>query len=178
MPSPWASGRPPNSIARRVMPECHMCQHKADIEAGKYACTPWRKTPCAGCHWTGDQANNHGRSHISIDSGADSSQTYGEVEASVSASEISKEMIGRSSQEVLDTAADRQRYRRAIGAGLLLLTEAERRVVRLLVKDPMPTQSQIAKTIGRTPQNVSALLRQVRRKWPAFARAFPGCGSC
>jgi len=29
--------------------ECHRCQHREAIEAGKYAKTPFRRTPCAKC---------------------------------------------------------------------------------------------------------------------------------
>ena len=29
--------------------ECHCCPHRADIDAGKYARTPFRRTPCAKC---------------------------------------------------------------------------------------------------------------------------------
>jgi hypothetical protein len=29
--------------------ECHRCKHREDLEAGKYAAVPFRKTPCAKC---------------------------------------------------------------------------------------------------------------------------------
>lgn len=29
--------------------QCHRCQHRRDVEAGRYRNVPYEKTPCAGC---------------------------------------------------------------------------------------------------------------------------------
>ena len=49
------------------MPTCHKCPHRAAVEAGKYADTPFERVPCFACRFTGDIPNHKGRSILSLD---------------------------------------------------------------------------------------------------------------
>lgn len=42
-------GRRTTPKGGRILKDCHSCEHAREIESGKYASTPWRKTPCAKC---------------------------------------------------------------------------------------------------------------------------------
>ena len=139
------------------MPECHKCPHADHLD--RFAHLPYEKTPCYRCHWTGDQINHHGRTHISIDAMDKSAeQSLGMVEAAM--------------QPVSDDTSDARRVAlpedltgRVIAAGLQRMTNGQRNIALLFLGNPGATGEAIARMIGKTPQLVSATWKVCRRVW-------------
>ncbi len=153
------------------MPECHKCPEAEKVQRGDYARRPWSKTPCAKCHWTGDQENHHGRSHISMQAGDESDQTLGSVAAAI----MTDANESNSPEETVRLSVMAAEVH--IGRGLLYLTDRQREIALLVfhatvegnvLSSPI-TQCQIAHRARCTPQNLSTVLREIVSRWPEFA---------
>lgn len=128
------------------MPECHKCPHNRA-----------RSEACLKCRGPSETANNHGRSHISIDAGSDD-QKMGEVEASRSRDHRST-IAGNIPGVHPDVLT--------IVSAFACLTDAEFALVRAYLN--RKSMADLGRSTGLTRAAISARVARLVEKHPVFS---------
>lgn len=136
------------------MPDCHKCKHRDAVEAGRYANTPYAKTPCGKCAGPAE-TSHHGKSHVSLDATADGGEALLDRRERVYTSDLER-----------DVGADATEAMRDWARRWMALDGHSRRVAlaRLIAPDaPVPRQG------GRTRQAEHRALQRAREAIPGLA---------
>jgi len=137
------------------MPDCHNCPTGIEIAQGMHANTDWEDMPCAECQLS-DTANNHGKSHVSMNAGK-GTQTLGEVEAALQHRIDSMEPIRDDSP--LEAT-------RAALWDLIQMSSSHRDLSCWRIANPALPLRIFAKKNKITVQAVHARLYVIRKKYP------------